>query len=154
MDCRWCSCSDDRCWANMWSLWIGHDSAERAALRAGHLALANAVSLFFASHLSFVANFLSLSLHTFKRVHRFCGLMTAAHMAAHGIMAIVGVGQSGEASTPTSHESMVSVPANETLVHRSLPSPRLDCSAHDSSPGLEIDRIDRSRTSDRSIHID
>lgn len=95
---------------NICSLWFGHNSTERAATRAGRLALANAAPLFLASHLSFLADILGISLRTCKRVHRSCGLMTAAHVAVHGIATTVGAGQDGGPRTPRLYESTVHAP--------------------------------------------
>lgn len=95
---------------NIWSLWFGHNSAERVAARAGRLALVNAAPLFLALHLSFLADLLGVSLQTCKRLHRSCGLMTAAHVAVHGIATTVGASRGGELRTPRLYESTVHPP--------------------------------------------
>lgn len=99
---------------NVWSLWFGHNSAERAAVRAGRLALANAAPLFLSPHLSLLADLLGISLQTCKRVHRSCGLMTAAHIAVHGFIATVGHGKGGGFRTPRLYESTVWISGRNT----------------------------------------
>lgn len=73
---------------NVVSLVYGVDSVAQAASRAGTLSLVNMAPLYFAMHLSYLADVFGLSLATYRQLHRSCGLIAVGHVIFHGAVAL------------------------------------------------------------------
>ncbi|KAL7940684.1 FAD-binding domain-containing protein [Trichoderma barbatum] len=74
--------------ANIASLVYGIDSVAQAASRAGTLSLINLVPLYLTMHLSFIADVLGMSLHTYRQLHQSCGVVAMGHIIFHGAVAL------------------------------------------------------------------
>lgn len=95
---------------NVVSIWVGTDSVTQASSRTGTLALLNMAPLFLASHLSLIADVLSLNLGMIRRLYQFFGYLAAALVLAHGVLATVCRNTDGKELVPELYESTVRNP--------------------------------------------
>ena len=78
--------------ANITCLIIGTREIFEAGLRAGTLALINTIFLFTSPHLSFLADRLSVSIHTCRRLHVFVALVSFILVTFHAVVVLAKKG--------------------------------------------------------------
>src|SRR5450432_3923101 len=73
---------------NSFYLGFRASSLEMASVRASNLSLINLITLFLGPHLSFLADTLSVSLNTFRHIHRSASLMALSLVLFYAIIII------------------------------------------------------------------
>ena len=63
-------------------------STPQAGLRAARLSLINMILLFLGPHFSFLADYLGVTLRTYKYMHRSSGIMSSAFIVLHTLISI------------------------------------------------------------------
>lgn len=74
---------------NIISLVYAANSLAQVASRAGTLCLANLAPLYLTTHIGFLADIFGLSLNTYQRFHRLCGLIAVSHAVFHAAISLV-----------------------------------------------------------------
>tara|TARA_R110002060_G_scaffold8261_1_gene12293 strand:- start:284 stop:793 length:510 start_codon:yes stop_codon:yes gene_type:complete len=75
--------------ANLYCLEFWKLTATKVGIRAANLALINMMPLFLGTHLSFLADRFTVSLKTFRMVHRSAGMMSFALVLFHVLVVVV-----------------------------------------------------------------
>lgn len=87
-----------------------------AASRAGTLSLANLAPVFLGVHLSFLADILGVSLRTYQRIHRSCGLMASSLLFSHGLLAMSQKASFSLKDWPSRYAAMVCMHTETTVL--------------------------------------
>lgn len=93
---------------NLVCMFYGPASISEAGTRAGTLSLINMAPVFLSTHLSFLADLFGVSLKTYTRIHRSCGIVAANLLFVHGLLSVIERGSFSLDEWPNRYAIIVS----------------------------------------------